>query len=102
MKNPLAKLVDIEGYLPKVDVGISDPIQRAAVNEITQDERKEQAEEHWEELLEADSQIENKTEQLVIYILDAFQEAKHARTCNGIDDKIVTGRRLKAGEYTAA
>lgn len=102
MQNPLASISDIEGLVSRRDVGINDPIQLAAVRELDQTERKEQAERDWEERLEADSNIENKTEQLVLHICDAFQCAKNARQCNGIDEKILTGRRLKAGEYTSA
>lgn len=73
-------------------------LDKWAVKNKGQKERKAEAEDAQEERLDQD--IEHRTEYLAQTVLDSFEAAKLARTSAGIDDQIKLGRRLLNSQYT--
>ena len=76
-------------------------LQKAAENYRDNEDLNEVAEEAWEDFLEEEPQgDEYPIETLSDYVKQAFKDAQQARCTNGIDCKILEGRRMMKGEYT--
>lgn len=92
---------DISGALGGSPILPTTELQRQALKDLDHEQRRKTAEERWEEVLEEDPHPEEPAESLIEYIKQAFEDAKCARQSAGMDDKIVTGRRMMKGKYTA-
>ncbi len=100
MQQALRTPDDLTGQLSDKFTPATTNLQRAVLDDRDHAERVETANEIWEELLDLDPNEDAPIETLSDYILQAYGDAKSARTAAGIDDKILEGRRLFEGEYT--
>lgn len=91
-------LGELEKELNSGQTKLTNPLQKLAVKESDQRERRRQAQEQLDDRM--DENIEEKTEYLADYICRAWEAAKSARTAAGIDEQITEGRRMMRGEYS--
>ena len=92
---------DIAGLLSSSPAAPSSDLLRSAERYPDAEEHREEIKEKWEDMLDEDPVHEDSPiSELTEYIRKAFRDAEQARSANGIDCKILTGRRLMKREYT--
>ena len=92
---------DISGLLGNQPTSLTTQAQREAAKGRDQQQLKETAEETFEEFLESEYDEDAPIERVKDYIKQAYEDARCSRMSACIDEKIIQGRRLMKGEYTA-
>ena len=92
---------DLVGLLSNTPAPLSTQLEKRAIEDRDHDERKQVAQERWEEeVLDQEPWEDAPIESLIDYVKQAFEDAKSTRTANCIDEQFIEGRRLIKGDYT--